>query len=82
MIRKLTELCSNVWESKEAPADWKDGVILPIPKKGDLTDCNNRRRVTLLSAPGKVMATIILERIKDAVDRRLSQEQAGLRRGR
>lgn len=34
VIRELTDLCTTVWESEEVPADWKDGVILPIPKKG------------------------------------------------
>ena len=63
VIQELTDLCATVWESKEVPADWKDGVILPIPKKGDLADCNNWRGVTLLSVPGTVMAIIILERI-------------------
>ena len=51
-------------------------------KKGDLKDCNNWRGITLLSVPGKVMAGIILDRIKTAIDNTLRQQQAGFRKGR
>ena len=36
----------------------------------------------MLSIPGKVLASVILRRIKDAVDKQLRQEQAGFRKGR
>jgi len=50
---------------------WYDGIIIPIPKKGDLRDCNNWRGVTLLSVTGKVMCSIILDSIKVSVDKSL-----------
>jgi hypothetical protein len=30
------------------PKDWKEGIILKIPKKGDYRNCNNWRGITLL----------------------------------
>ncbi len=30
------------------PADWSDAVLVPIPKKGDLTQCDNWRGIALL----------------------------------
>jgi len=36
----------------------------------------------LLSVPGKIFASIVLDRIKKAVDNVLRQEQAGFRPGR
>jgi hypothetical protein len=65
---KIQQLCNRIWETGEVPRDWKDGIIIPLPKKGDLKDCNNWRGITLLSVPGKVMASILLNRIKGAVD--------------
>jgi len=65
-----------------APADWKNGIIIPLPKKGDLSDCGNWRGITLLSVPGKVFSRILLNRMQDAVDQLLRQQQAGFRRGR
>ena len=35
------------------------GVIIPIPKKGTLSDCNNWRGITLLSLPSKIFCKLI-----------------------
>ena len=50
--------------------------------KGDPPDCNNWRGITLLAYCGKVMSRVILNRIRNIVDKRLRQEQAGFREGR
>ena len=71
-----------IWQDLEAPADWKKGVIIKLPKKGSLKDCNNWRGITLLSTPGKVFSRVLLNRLQDAVDCTLRDEQAGFRRGR
>ena len=47
---------------------------MKLPKKGDLSSCNNWREITLLSIPGKVMTTIILERLKTVLDKALRDE--------
>jgi len=33
MVATLTELCNKVWNTETVPADWKDSVIVPLPKK-------------------------------------------------
>ncbi|KAL1276316.1 hypothetical protein QQF64_035939 [Cirrhinus molitorella] len=60
----------------------KDGHIIKLPKKGDLSNCENYRGITLLSVPGKIFNRILLERMRDAVDVRLRDHQAGFRRNR
>ena len=52
-----------------------------IAKKGDLSDCSNWRGIALLSIPGKIMASIMLNRMKEAMDNILRQEQAGFSKG-
>ena len=37
---------------------------------------------TPLTVPGKVMASVLLQRLKDTVDEQLRQEQAGFMKGR
>ena len=37
----VTKLCKDIWTTKTVPSDWKQGIIIPLPEKGDLTDCNN-----------------------------------------
>lgn len=53
-----------------------------LPKKGNLGDCNNWRGVTLLSTPGKVFSSVLLQRLKTEVDNILREEKASFRKGR
>jgi len=78
----LQPLFAAIWEEKQLPADWTEGVIVKIPKKGALNNCNNWRGITLLSVPSKILAKIIIGRISEAVDQQLRKEQAGFRPGR
>ena len=63
------------------PADWTKGVIIRIPKKGALSDCNDWRGISL-SVPSKILAKIMMKRISNAVDSGMSEEQAGFRKER
>ena len=45
----LTEIFKEIWEEEEIPVDWKTGLIVKLPKKGDLSLCKNWRGITLLS---------------------------------
>ena len=76
-VQMLYSLFSKIWEKEEVPAQWKEGIIIKLPKKGDLRDCSNYRGIMLLSTPGKALNRILLERMKEAVDPKLrSQLQA------
>ena len=79
MVKWLQQICEKIWKEEKHPSDWKRGIITKIPKKGDLLDCNNWRGVTLLSVPGKVFLAFFLQRLKNAVDKRLRDMQAGFR---
>ena len=82
IIPYLTRVSKMLWQHEATPVDCKSGIIMPLPKKVDLTECNNWRGITLLSAPGKVFARILLTRMKNDVDQLLRQQQAGFRPGR
>ena len=58
------------------PLDWKDGYLIKLPKKEDLSNCTNRRGITLLDVPRKVFNRALVNRMKDEV------EQAGFRKDR
>ena len=78
----LLHLLNDVWQEEQVPPDWKQGIIVRIPKKGDLSDCANWRGITLLSVTGKIMSNIIYNRIKDAIFSVLCEEQAGFCEGK
>ncbi|KXJ67928.1 hypothetical protein RP20_CCG007466 [Aedes albopictus] len=46
----LHRLVVRIWESKQLPDEWKEGVICPIHKKGDHLECENLRAITILNA--------------------------------
>ena len=62
--------------------NWKEGVILKLPKKGDLSNFNNWRGIALLSIPGKVFCTVLLRRLHQVLDSILWEEQADFRSSR
>ncbi|KAL9979771.1 hypothetical protein ACROYT_G017482 [Oculina patagonica] len=78
----LLPLFAKVWNGEGIPSDWSKGVIIPIPKKGTLSDCNNWRGITLLSLPSKIYCKVTVKRLSLAVNEVLRQEQAGFRKDR
>ncbi|CAH8514717.1 unnamed protein product [Schistosoma haematobium] len=74
-------LFKKIWEEEQVPMD-REGHLVKIPKKGDLSKCENYRGITLLSIPGKVFNRLLLNRMKFAVDAQLRDQQAGFRKDR
>lgn len=78
----LEPLLKKIWEGETIPEEWNQGVLIKLPKKGDLTDCNNWRGITLLPTCSKILSKIILNRIRRPVEEVLREEQAGFRESR
>jgi hypothetical protein len=73
----LHPLFEKIWNEGEMPNNWKCGLLIKTPKKGDTAHCDNWWGITLLSIPSKVFTRILLNRIKEHVHHRLRKEQAG-----
>ena len=82
VAEELIYLFNLIWEAEEVPGDWRRGATVKLPKEGNLSDCNNWRGITLLSIPGKVFCSVLLNRLREHVDSRLREEQVGVRKGR
>ena len=78
----LLDFCNSVWTEEKIPEEWRKGLLIKLPKKADLSYCKNWRGIMLLNMASKVFCTVILERIKIALDEKLREEQAGFRAGR
>eukprot|EP00760_Papus_ankaliazontas_P003630 PhM_4_TR11636/c6_g1_i2/m.6168 len=63
-------------------ADLKTSAIVPLPKKGDLSDTNNWRGICLMPHITKLFDKLLLHRIRDAIDESLECTQNGFRPGR
>ncbi|VDP72622.1 unnamed protein product, partial [Schistosoma mattheei] len=75
--RILHILFNKIWDEEQVPKDWKEGLLIKIPEKGNRCNRDNYRGITLLSIPGKVFNRVLLIRMKDCVDTQLRDQQAG-----
>ncbi|XP_065197221.1 uncharacterized protein LOC135828726 [Sycon ciliatum] len=78
----LDALFSTCWSASSVPQEWKDAVLVPIPKKGDLSKCDNWRGIALLDVVGKLLARVIQDRLQPLAEAHLPESQCGFRRGR
>jgi hypothetical protein len=78
----ILPLIQAIWKEERMPEEWRRGLLIKIPKKGDRTRCSNWRGITLLPVPSKILTRIILNRIKQAVEIMARKEQAGFRTNR
>ncbi|VDP81365.1 unnamed protein product [Schistosoma mattheei] len=61
-------LFSKIWDEEQVPTDWKEGLLVKIPKKGDLSK--------------KSLQQGIVKQNEGLVDAQLRDQQAGLRKDR
>ena len=82
VITALTTICNKIWQTGEWPTAWTQSLVVTLPTKGNLQQCQNYRTISLISHPSKVMLKIILNRLKPQAEKIIVEEQAGFRAGR
>lgn len=84
MVTQLTNLFARFWRAGEVPQELKDASIVHLYKrKGNRSNCDNHRGISLLSIAGKILARVILNRLLDSiVDNIYPESQCGFRRNR
>ena len=76
----LLDLLHQCWKEGKVPQDMKDSVIVTLYKnKGDRSDCNNHRGISLMSIVGKCFARVVLMRLQKIADRVYPESQCGFR---
>ena len=81
--QRLLALIKKVYGSSgQVLVEWRDAVIVPIPKKGDLRSCGNWRGISLLDVAGKLFARLIQDRLQSLAMDVLPDSQCGFRSGR
>ena len=78
VITALTTICNKIWQTGEWPAPRTQFLVITLPKKGSLQQCQNHRTNSLISHPSKVM----LNRLKPQAEKIIAEEQAGFKAGR
>jgi hypothetical protein len=78
----LLKICNAVWRTGDWPEQWTHSIIIPLPKKGNLKQCQNYRTISLISHASKILLRVILNRLQPQVNTHIAEEQAGFMAGR
>ena len=84
LSHKMTIIFRNSLNEGIFPLSWSRGLLVPIPKKGNLSNIKNWRPITLLPLPGKLLEKIVHKLLSDHLENEslLSKTQFGFRKGR
>ena len=59
----LLSLVHKAWCDGTVPQAWRDADLVPVPKKGDLSFCDNWRGIALLDVVGKAVGRLVQTRL-------------------
>ena len=82
LLNRIYELVRQIWEEERIPEEWNETIIVPIYKKGDRDRCENYRGKALGDAAYKILANVILGKIKSYIEKINGDYQNGFRDGR
>ena len=82
VITALTTIDDKIWQTGKWQTPWTQSLVITLPKKGNLQQCQNYRTISFISHPSKVMLKIILNTLKPQAEKIIAEEHAGFRAGR
>ena len=76
-------MCNRVWKGEGWPDLWKEGVVVPIVKRGKGEEVKDYRGVTLRPTLHKIYVTVLFERLEKEVEEKkiIPSNQTGFRKG-
>ena len=79
----MKDFFNKILNTGTVPDEWAVSIICPIHKKGDTSDPNNYRGVSLINCICKIFTSLIETRIRNHLDATgtIGNEQAGFRKG-
>jgi hypothetical protein len=72
----------KIWNEEQISAQWNEGLICPVLKKGDRLNCNKCRSITLLNIANKIYALLLNKRLTEIAERKMGEQQSGFRPNR
>lgn len=78
----MCKLFNYIFAKGIYPSSWCSGVTVPVPKRGDLSDVNNYRGITLTSVFSKIFSILLDTRLRKWAESNnlLSDYQFGFRK--
>ena len=79
---EIHKLINSIWNKEELPEEWKESSIVPLYRKGDKTNCNNYRCISISSTTYKILSDFLLSRLNPYAQEIIGNHQCGFRRNR
>ena len=68
LAKALCTTLRDVFETGIIPESWKNSVIVPVYKKGDVNDTNNYRGISIIKTAYKILCKLLTSRISGVND--------------
>ena len=81
VITALTTVCNKIWQTGEWQTPWIQSLVITLPKKGNLHQCQNYQMTSLTGHQSKVILNNILNRLKPQLEV-TAKEQEDFKAGR
>ena len=69
MIDALLNICNKIWQTGEWPTTWNQSLVITLPKKGNLQQCQNHHTISFVSHARKDMLKVLLNRLKPQTEK-------------
>jgi hypothetical protein len=80
LLSAIHKQINSVFNKKELPDQWKESITVSVHNKGDKTDCNNYRGISLILTSYKILQTILHSRLIPYMDENIGDYQCGFLR--
>jgi hypothetical protein len=77
---EIHKLIRCILNKEGLPDQWKESIIVPVHKRGNINDCSNYRETSLLSTAYKMLSNILPSRLSPYTDEIIGDHQCGFRR--
>ena len=83
VITALMTICNKIWQTGERPTPWTQSLVITLPKKGNLQQCQNYRTISVNQQPKQIHAEDHSEQtVKPQAEQIIAEKQASFRAGR
>jgi hypothetical protein len=72
----------KIWKQEKIPYEWTEGILCPIYKEGDKTQCHNYRGISLLNITYKSFAVLLYSQLSMIIEPEIGNYQMGFRPNR
>jgi hypothetical protein len=80
-MKEVVALCREMYRTGVWPTDFAKSVMIPLPKKTNVVDCEDHRTISLICHTSKILLRVLTNRIEAQAKDFIGRTQFGFRKG-